>query len=209
MTKRCIHIISLTDYAPELCEITIPSIQAYAKRMDASINMIGSNRKFAEYPDTYERFQVFHDGRGFDWNFVVDANMLFGPSLGDFCAFASRETIGTAMTYGASSQFSVDNRFFGRDGRNIAPVQACILTSDWTHDLWEPFKGTAANILSCTTNEYAVAEYMMAYNIAKYGLKCNGIFPTNAQLLRVNPPDHLAKTALKMIHDRLETWSTQ
>jgi hypothetical protein len=133
--------------------------------------------------------------------------MLLGPKLGDFCEFANRSTVGTAMTYSASGQFSVDNRFFGRDGRNIAPVQACILTSDWTHDLWEPFKGTATNILSCTSNESGVAEYMMAYNIAKYGLKCNGIFPSNPQLLRVNPADCSVKTALTMIQERLTLWS--
>jgi hypothetical protein len=172
-----------------LCALTVPFIKEYARRIGADVNMVGNTRAFPDYPSTYERMQIFAAGRNYAWNICVDTDMLLGPSLIDATTTVPRAAVGLIMNYSAAQAFSVDNKFFGRDGRDLVPVESFLVTSDWTHDLWEPLKGSSAAHMSMVFNENQIAEYTLAHNIAKYGLKCIGALPSGSQIARV-PPDH-------------------
>jgi hypothetical protein len=186
MGKTCVHIVRKPNVPELLRAITEPLIIDYARRIGADVNLIGTTRAFPDYPPTYERMQIFAVGRGFEWNICVDTDILLGPSLVDPTTAFPREAVGLIMTYKASESFAVDNQFFRRDGRDIVPVESFVMTSDWTHDLWEPLRGSSMANMGLVFHEYQIAEYALAHNLAKYGLKCGGAFGSGSQIARVH-----------------------
>jgi len=186
MAKTCVHIVRKPAVSEGLRSITEPLIMEYARRIGADVNLIGAMRAFPDYPPTYERMQIYAAGRGYERNICVETDILIGPSLMDARTTVPREAVGLVMNYSAAQSFPVNNRFFARDGRDLAPVESFIVTSDWTHDLWEPLRGGSMANKSLVFNEYQIAEYALAFNLAKYGLKCVGIFPTGCQIARVS-----------------------
>lgn len=186
MGKKCVHIVRKQNVPEELRAITEPLITDYARRIGADVNLIGTMRAFPDYPPTYERMQIFAAGRGYDWNICVDTDILLGPELVDATTVVPREAVGLIMNYSASQNFPVDHRFFRRDGRDFVPVESFIITSDWTHDLWEPLRGGSMAHLAMVFYENQIAEYALAHNLAKYGLKAAGAFPSGSQIARVN-----------------------
>lgn len=186
MPKTCVHIVRKPAVSEALRAITEPLITEYARRIGADVNLIGTMRAFPDYPTTYERMQIYAAGRGYERNICVDTDILIGPSLIDATTTVPREAVGLIMNYSAAQSFPVDNRFFARDGRDLAPVESFIVTSDWTHDLWEPLRGGSMANLALVFNEYQIAEYALAFNMARYGLKCGGIFPAGCQIARIS-----------------------
>lgn len=206
MTRKCVHIVGKPVYNEELCDITVPRIEAYARSIGADINMIGATRVFPDYPLTYERMQIYAAGRGYDWNVCIDADMLIGTGVADVTEVSARDTVGAIMTFTASQFFSVDNRFFLRDARNVGIVQSFLVTSDWTHDLWEPLKGTAGIHLGAVANINQVAEYAIAYNLAKYALKFAGALPPAQRVVRVFADERRGITAAEMAKEHIKAW---
>lgn len=206
MKSKCVHIVGRSVYNEELCDITVPRIEAYARSIGADINMIGATRVFPDYPLTYERMQIYATGRGYDWNICLDADMLLGEGVADVTGVSARDAVGAIMTYTASQFFSVDNRFFMRNSRNVGVVQSFLVTSDWTHDLWEPLKGSAGTHLGAVANVNQVAEYAIAYNLAKYGLKFVGALPPAQRVNRVFDDEQRGITAAQMAIEILKSW---
>lgn len=185
MGRTCVHIVRKANASDALCAITEHRIKDFAKRIGADAHVIGTTRAFPDYPPTYERMQIFATGRAYEWNICVDTDILLGPSLIDPTLTFPREAVGLIMTYKASESFSVENRFFRRDGRDIVPVESFVMTSAWTHDLWEPLRGSSMTNMSQVFHEYQIAEYALAHNLAKFGLKCGGALPSGSQIARV------------------------
>lgn len=206
MDKKCVHIIQKPLVSDALCAITVPLIKAYAERIGADVNIIGGTRAFPDYPPTYERMQIFAAGRHYKWNICVDTDVLIGPFVIDVTGIVPRNAVGLIMNYSASLSFPVDNRFFGRDGRDLVPVEAFIVTSDWTHDLWEPLKGSSAANLAGVFNEIQIAEYALALNLARYGLKCVGALPPGSQISRVVGDPETGWNDVAFAKERLREW---
>jgi hypothetical protein len=206
MDKKCVHIVRKLNSSDEICAITVPLIEGYARRIGADVNMIGSSRVFPEYPPTYERMQIYSSGRHYNWNICVDTDMLLGPLLVDTTKKVTRDAFGLIMCYSASQSFPVTHRFFSRDKRDLVPVEALVVTSDWTHDLWEPLSGDARANLAAIQNEQQIAEYALAYNMAKYGLKLSGALPAGSQIARVNTDPNQGSTDMDFVKEKLWEW---
>lgn len=206
MGKSCVHIVRKTNVPEELCAITEPLIGEYARRIGADVNVIGVTRAFPDYPPTYERMQIYASGRGYDWNICIDTDILIGPSLIDVTAVLPPEFIGLIMSYKASEAFAVDNKYFRRDGRDIAPVESFVITSELTHDLWEPLRGSSAANMASVFHEHQIAEYALAHNIAKYGLKYGGAFPGGSQIARVSADKERGVSEVEAAHAILNQW---
>lgn len=185
MPKTCVHIVRKPTVSEALRAITEPLIINYANRIGADVNLIGGTRAFPDYPPTYERMQIFATGRAYEWNICVDTDILLGPQLVDPTQLLPQQVVGLIMTYKASEAFSVDNRFFRRDKRDIVPVESFVVTSEWTHDIWEPLRGSSMTNMGIVFHEYQIAEYTLAHNLAKYGLQCGGALPPGSQIARV------------------------
>lgn len=67
--KKTVFTLNVDGYAPEITALTYPLIEAYAEKIGADFHII-SERKFPEWPVTYEKLQIFELARemGNDWN---------------------------------------------------------------------------------------------------------------------------------------------
>lgn len=178
--RKTVYVLNIGNYMPDLCSITIPTIEAWARRIGAKIGMI-TERKFPEWPVTYEKLQIHELSREDDWSLYIDADTVISPALGDPTTVFPPTHVGVFMAYTASMLFPSDN-YFARDGRNLGLATNFIVTNPMTNDLWTPFQETAEDILPrlAPTDKYPhrphlVDEYCLSRNLARYGLKYSGI----------------------------------
>jgi len=186
MTKKIIHVVNINNFFPELFALTYPTIESYAQRYGYEINII-SERKFPDYPIHYEKFQVFEDGKEALINILCDADMLIHPQLPDMVTHLRRDAIAFNDNYHLSTKYHVDRiPYFMRDGRDVGIATNFVVTSDWTHDAWEPIPLSAKDIESLAKKEvtedgnqrgwgHYADEFAISFNMAKYGLKYTGV----------------------------------
>ena len=186
MTKKIIHVVNINNFFPELFALTYPTIESYAQRYGYEINII-SERKFPDYPIHYEKFQVFEDGKEALINILCDADMLIHPQFPDMTTHCKRDSIAFNDNYHLSTKYHVDRiPYFMRDGRDVGIATNFVVTSDWTHDAWEPIPLSAKDIESLAKKEvtedgnqrgwgHYADEFAISFNMAKYGLKYTGV----------------------------------
>tara|TARA_R100001443_G_scaffold55633_2_gene66780 strand:+ start:172 stop:834 length:663 start_codon:yes stop_codon:yes gene_type:complete len=184
--KKIIHVVNINNFFPELFSLTYPTIKSYAERYSYDINII-SERKFPDYPIHYEKFQVFEDGKEALINILCDADMLIHPQLPDMMSHCRRDSIAFNDNYHLSTKYQVDRiPYFMRDGRDVGIATNFVVTSDWTHDAWEPIPLSAKDIESLAKKEvtedtnqrgwgHYADEFAISFNMAKYGLKYTGV----------------------------------
>jgi len=175
--KKIIHCVYINDYFPELWEMCLPTIKAYAYRTGSELNII-TQRKFSEWHINYEKFQVYEDGKHADANFLIDADILIHPQFPDFATgITFPHHIAFNDNYHASSKFYVENNlYFQRDGRDVGIASNAVISFKSTHDVWEPLTITPKEGKNITfVREGDIDEYCLSHNMAKYGLKYTGI----------------------------------
>lgn len=177
-TSCCIHVLIVNNYFPELTKLTLPTIEVYANKINASLNII-TERKFKDWPILTEKLQVY-DYPDFDWNILMDADILIHPDTPDPLFNFNPRFVGIKDDYKASMQFKID-KYFIRDGRNLGVSGCLVCTSRLTHDLWKFISDLnkeeiMENILQ---DRKCVDEYTISRNVAKYGLKHMELFPVN------------------------------
>jgi len=186
MMKKLIHVVNINNFFPELFALTYPTIKDYAEKHDYMINLI-TERKFPDYPLHYEKFQVYEDGKEAQVNILCDADMLIHPEFPDVVSRLRRDSIAFNDNYNISYKYHVERiPYFMRDGRDVGIATNFVVTSDWTHDAWEPIPLSAKDIESLAKKEvtedgnqrgwgHYADEFAISFNMAKYGLKYTGV----------------------------------
>jgi len=220
MTKKIIHVVNINNFFPELFALTYPTIESYAQRYGYEINII-SERKFPDYPIHYEKFQVFEDGKEALINILCDADMLIHPQFPDMTTHCKRDSIAFNDNYHLSTKYHVDRiPYFMRDGRDVGIATNFVVTSDWTHDAWEPIPLSAKDIESLAKKEvtedgnqrgwgHYADEFAISFNMAKYGLKYTGVTWEDwmrPYLIHTGTGDK--KEALNLARKTLAEWET-
>ena len=187
--RKLIHVVNINDFFPELFALTYPTIRSYAERNGYMINMI-TERKFPDYPINYEKMQVYEDGKDAEVNILCDADMLIHPKFPDVTTFLQRDSIAFNDNYNISWKYHVERiPYFMRDGRDVGIATNFVVTSDWTHDAWEPIPLSAKDIENLAKKEITESgngsegrgwghyadEFAISFNMAKYGLKYTGV----------------------------------
>ena len=219
--KKLIHVLNINDFFPELFALTFPTIRAYAERYGYGINII-SKRKFPDYPIHYEKLQVHEDGKHAEVNILCDADMLIHPQLPDMVTHLRRDSIAFNDNYHVSTKFHVERiPYFMRDGRDVGIATNFVVTSNLTHDLWEPIPLTSQQIsdLAVPNNDepsewnrgwgHYADEFALSFNLARYGLKYQGICPEDWQrpfLIHVGTGDK--PKSLRIARETLAQWAT-
>jgi hypothetical protein len=183
-SKKTIFTLNLNGYAPEITNLTYPLIEAYAHKIGAEIHII-TERKFPEWPVTYEKMQIFELAQQMenDWNIYLDSDTLVHPDTPDLTAILPRDTVGHYWSDFAPVRWKSD-RFFQRDGRNIGSGNWVAVASDLCIDLWRPLddltpKQAIGNIFPTIAERrtglidasHLIDDYTLSRNIAKFGLK--------------------------------------
>ena len=219
--KKLIHVVNINDFFPELFALTYPTIRSYAERNGYMINMI-TERKFPDYPINYEKMQVYEDGKDAEVNILCDADMLIHPEFPDVTEFLKRDSISFNDNYNISWKYHVDRiRYFMRDGRDVGIATNFVVSSDWTHDVWEPLSLSQKDIEDLAKKEntdtggadgrgwgHYADEFALSYNMAKYGLKYTGVTWEDWMrpwLIHTGTGDK--NEALQMARQTLEKWS--
>ena len=219
--RKLIHVVNINDFFPELFELTYPTIRSYAERNGYMINMI-TERKFPDYPINYEKMQVYEDGKDAVVNILCDADMLIHPEFPEVTKFLKRDSIAFNDNYNISRKYHVDRiRYFMRDGRDVGIATNFVVSSDWTHDVWEPLSISQKDIEELAKKEntdtggaegrgwgHYADEFALSYNMAKYGLKYTGVTWEDWMrpwLIHTGTGDK--NKALQIARTTLEEWS--
>ena len=205
---KCVHVLATKDYAPELCAVTIPTIQDYADRIGADFNLI-SERKFPNFPVNYERLQIYEAGKAYEWNINIDADMVLGKNLHDITAGAPKDLVRMVMHFNISQYFHVEgNIYFARDGRSAGIVDAFVMTSDWTHQLWEPLPGNPEDYTPIfkDDNPRRISEFCLSQNMAKYGLRYTGAFVRTDEIFHIGYTSGQDEDAILIAKLKAQEW---
>jgi hypothetical protein len=174
--KTCIHVLNINNYFPELFELTIKTIKRFANKIFADLNII-IERKYPNFPLLTEKLQVYDFGLNYDWNLLIDADILIHPNTYNPLLYLDPRYVGCKDNYHAYRQLKMD-RYFIRDGRHVGLSSCVIATSKLTHDLWEfPNDLSKEEILNNILQDRKIVdEYVISRNLAKYGLKYKELF---------------------------------
>lgn len=169
---KIIHTLNIDNYFPELTELTLPKIKEYCVKVGAELNII-TERKYPDYPVTYEKLQIFEFGKDARWNALFDLDLLISKDAPDiFSGDPSR--VYFQQSFPANSFFNID-KYFMRDGRNIGIAAYILVSSNLTHDLWEPLNIDYNISKNFVRRQHIIDEYCLSRNLAKYGFKYSGI----------------------------------
>jgi hypothetical protein len=205
---KCLHVVQVDNYQPELCEITLPLMRRYAARIGADFNLI-TQRRFPRFPGGYERMQIQQAGAAYAFNLSVDADLLFGENVGDFSTRYAPTQIGAVLMFHAEHLFPMDgNPYFIRDGRFLGISEVCIGTSWITHDLWTPLPGgfDLYRYLPLDGDVSHVTEYALCYNLAKYHLNTTSVFSSKEQLFHVSVRSLKDQSPVEVALGKLKEW---
>jgi len=182
--KKTLWTLNINDYAPEIREITYPFLKGYAKKIGAEFREI-TERKFPDFPVSYEKMQLHELGKDSDWTIFFDADALIHPDAPDFTNFLSKDTIAYNRMDFANIRFKYD-KYFKRDGRNLGTGSWVTFASNWCLDVWrpseEPFDKIVQNVTPTLKEQMHGVEaghlcdgYNQSRNIARFGLKVKKI----------------------------------
>lgn len=181
--NKTIYLLNIGDYAPELTELTYPTIYGYAERIGAEVVII-TERKFRKWPVVYEKLQIHElaKRRGDDWAIYIDSDALIHPELPDVTDLIPMDTVAHNGHDFSPLRFA-DDEYFRRDGRHIGSCNWFAVASSWCFDLWRPLDDmTPKEVekrITLTMPERAAGlevghladDFALARNIARFGLK--------------------------------------
>lgn len=181
MMRKIIFVIRVDNYQPELCKITIPTIKFYSQRIGAEFKEI-TERKFFEFPPTYEKMQIYELGKGYDRVACIDADYMIHPQAPDLLSGMSDGYVGCLEAYDVRHQFKTKGTAFEKDGRYIGLATNFVVTTKETHDVWKPLKESWEKIKKEIKREFIADEYCVSLNLAERGYKFTGLnFSPNCQ----------------------------
>lgn len=207
LKKKCIHVVALNNWEPELCAITLPNLREYAKRIGADFNLI-TKAKFNGFPPNYERFQIWEAGLNYFWNLNIDADTLIHPEAED--PTERLQTNEVASLWGIAADFYFkDNIYFKRDGRNQGISDNFTVSSWVTHDFWKPLDMSYEEMgKHCLKEKRQVSEFNLSVNLARFGLKHTGALVDHSKhySLMFTSSKMTPKEAVEKLSSKLKEW---
>jgi hypothetical protein len=170
-------------YAPEISALTLPLMKSYADKIGADFCII-KERKFPNYPVTYEKFQVYGltQQQQNDWTIFFDLDALIHPDFWDVTAVLDKSITASFGTDFTPIRFKPD-KYFLRHGLFQGKGNWCGIFSDWCTDYYHPLDDltleeavanitpTAQELSTVITPSHLIDDYVVSRNISKYGLK--------------------------------------
>lgn len=183
--RTVIHVLRVGDYEPEVCRFTLPSIERYAVKIGATVNVL-TERRFPEWPLHYEKMQVYDAGAENEWNVYLDADAMIHPDMFDLtkirvCPHVPDEPVprnAVGMHYGYEQNLA-DDKFFRRyAASNLRGMTAfLVVANNLCHDVWTPLELSPAQVESFLFNYRHVDEYCLSRNMCRFGLRNYHVFP--------------------------------
>lgn len=221
--KKVIYTLNIDNHNKEITKLTFPFLIKYAEKIGAEFQII-SQRKFPDFPITYEKLQIYELGKNNDWNIYIDSDALIHPDSPDWTSHINKDTVLYHGVDMASIRWKYDKPFF-KDGRNIGTCSWFVVSSDLTHNLWHPLEDLSVEealkniypinreIKTVVDKEHLFDDYVISRNVAIYSLKIKTIL--YELLNELNIPDckffhheylYTPEQKLKLIKDIIREW---
>lgn len=203
--NKCLHVVALDGYQPEMCSVTIPNLQRYAKRIGADFNLI-DKAKFPGYPPNYERLQIHEAGKSYIWNINIDADTILHPKFEDPTKRLDQRSV--ASLYGIDLRYYFKwNKYFERDGRGRGIADQFVISSWLTHDLWQPLDMAYEEAQQlCLRNPRQVSEYCLSLNLCRFGLKLDAAATDLNRHFSIMCTDRKITNPAEMMIKKLQEW---
>ena len=168
---KSVYSIAINNWFPEMCQITLPLIERWAANIGADFSLI-SKAKFPNFPPNYEKMQIFEQGKDYDWNIYIDADMIVDPDrMPDFTSQDPQFFYYESRLLDLN-QCYLPHPYFLKDGRNFGVSDCFLATSRLVHDLWRPLEINFEEARGyCRKGERTVSEFTINLNIARFGLE--------------------------------------
>ena len=167
--KKGVFVVRVDDYLPGLCALTLPTIERYAKKIGASFTLI-DQRRYPEYPPTYEKMQVYDLGRGNDYNILFDCDLAFTEDMYDVTELVPQGSLGCWMVYPPSVTIKYDEYIKIEDPSETIPATNFLVVPGDIHKVWEPFDMSYEEASSRMKRLFVIDEYCVGRNVKKYGV---------------------------------------
>lgn len=187
------------NYPKDITKITFPYLKKYAQKIGADFITI-DKRIYPECPLNIEKFQLYDISKDYDWTIWIDADAIIHPYCFDLTEIYPKEyVILDSRTYINLPYHFKHNIYTKRDGRGYRVPTWITVFSDWTRDLWKPYKDPMKYVDEIMSGSWGlqgecdpklhIDDYLVTRNLSKYGLKVK--FLIQDYLPSINAPEWL------------------
>ena len=172
--STAVWVVAVNDYLPDLCAVTFPNLQEFADRLGAEFKVI-RDRKFPTFPPSYEKLQIHELGRDYDWNILIDADIIIHPdmpdprtrtgksSLGVYYGYDLRVAMKRMDPYMISYAKAHHNRFHG-------VVTNFLVSGRAVHDIWTPLDVSFEECKDWCCRPHILDEYAVSRNLGQFNI---------------------------------------
>ncbi len=184
-SKKCVHVMVMPGWQASLAEVTLPYLKRYAEKIGADLNVI-SQRRFPDWPLSFEKHQIFEAGKEYDWNVYFDVDVLIHPDMDDFTLRHPSEKVGNWWyqdVRGICEAERID--IFRDDGRYYGVADCFVATSRKTHGLWTPLGGNFDHYIPLLTTDdrSLITTFSLSFNLARYKYPIGGVLQSEGHLV--------------------------
>jgi hypothetical protein len=173
--STAIWVVAVNNYLPELCAVTFPNLREFADRLGAEFHVI-TERKFPSFPPTYEKLQIHKLGEKYDWNILIDADIIIHPDLPDPRVRTGAQFLGTY--YGYDLKVAMNRldpymiQYATTHGNRLHGIVTNFLVSSClVHDIWEPLDVEFEECKDWCCRPHILDEYAVSRNLGKHGIE--------------------------------------
>lgn len=187
--NKTIYVLAVNNYCPEILAVTQPAILDYAKKIGAKVKYV-TERKFLEFPVTYEKFQLYElsKANNDDWSIFIDADCYVCNDFPDIVEMIPTNCVLLAKGGFGGTRFKY-NDYMRRYDQHLDVGSWFFAFNKICRDLIKPihFQSGELSVNDCVNEIFPLSEelngvvkvepqhliddYLLARNIAKYGLK--------------------------------------
>lgn len=184
-SKKCVHVMVLPGWQASLADVTLPHLKRYAEKIGAEFNVI-CQRRFPEWPLSFEKHQIFEAGKDYDWNVYFDVDVLIHPDMDDFTLRHPPEQVGNWWYQDIRGICEAERMdVFRDDGRYYGVADCFVATSRKTHGLWTPLGGGFDHYipLLSTADRSLITTFSLSFNLARFRYPIGGVLQNEGHLV--------------------------
>jgi hypothetical protein len=175
----------MPGWQASLAEVTLPHLKRYAEKIGADLNVI-SQRRFPDWPLSFEKHQIFEAGKDYDWNLYFDVDVLIHPDMDDFTLRHPSEKVGNWWYQDVRGICEAERMdVFREDGRYYGVPDCFVATSRKTHGLWTPLGGNFDHYIPLLTTDdrSLITTFSLSFNLARYKYPIGGVLQSEGHLV--------------------------
>ena len=172
--KTALWVVAVNNYLPDLCAITFPNLKEFAEKIGAEFKVI-TDRKFPDFPPSYEKLQIHELGKDYEWNILIDADIIIHPDLPDPRVRTGKNNLGVYYGFDLRVAFPRVDPYMEKYARENGNVYHGIVTNFLVankniHDIWSPLEYKFDECKDWCCRPHILDEYSISRNLGKFSI---------------------------------------